>query len=94
MMCVNCLEHVGYSMMDHLFVSRRRVKLGHSAGDVYGILFTLRESNRGVGGSFYSPRSPLWFQFIRGSSDTKWPEWRIAMSSDLAGWRRWASLGG
>ena len=43
MMCVNCLEHVGYSMMDHLFVSGRRVKLGHSAGDVYGILFAWGE---------------------------------------------------
>ena len=40
MMCANCLEHVGYSMKDHLFVSGRKLKLGHSAGGVYGILFT------------------------------------------------------
>lgn len=63
------LEHVGYSLMDHLFVSRRRVKLGHSAGDVYGILFAVGGAIEGWVGHF-TPQGALYGSSSLGAAVT------------------------
>lgn len=38
MMCEKCLERGGYSMIGHPSLSGRRIRLGHSAGVICGIL--------------------------------------------------------
>ena len=66
--CGRCPEYNGFSMIDHLSFCGRRRELGHSAGDIYGILWAWC-------GHFTSQGEPVQFQLSGSSSDTKWPEW-------------------
>lgn len=80
-----CLERDGYSVTDHPFWKKDEITTEHRRylWDPAGLL-----------GSLYSPINALWFQFIGGSSDIQWLEWRTAEDSELVGWPWWALLGG